>query len=111
MPTPEQNRRQYSRLKLRVPVELILEGGSSPLRGATADLSLSGCYVESMFPHPVGTKLKLKLRLEDTLSVPGTVATSDPQVGNGIRFGEMPAEDAVKLRTFLEAAEKETSQQ
>jgi c-di-GMP-binding flagellar brake protein YcgR len=110
MSTPEQNRRQYSRLKLRVPVELILEGATSPLRGATADLSLSGCYIESIFPHPVGTKLELKLRLDDTLSVQGTVVTRDPQVGNGIQFDPMSPKDNEKLRAFLEAAEKEAAE-
>jgi c-di-GMP-binding flagellar brake protein YcgR len=107
MSTPEQNRRQYSRLKLQVPVELILENATSPLRGATADLSASGCYIESIFPHAVGTKLGLKLRLDDTLNVQGTVVTRDPQVGNGIQFETMAPEDAEKLRAFLEAAEKE----
>lgn len=110
MSDPANNRRNHSRLKMRVPVEIYTEGSSSPLRGATSDLSLSGCYIESIFPLPVGTALELKLQLEGTLLVLATVATSDPQVGNGIQFSKMLPEDVEELRAFLEAAEKEASE-
>ena len=85
---------------------MTVEGTDSPMRGATSDLSLTGCYVESLFPFPVGTNLELKLQLEGTLLILATVATSDPQVGNGLKFTRMLPEDIEELRTFLEAAEK-----
>jgi len=87
-------------------VELYIEGSESPLRGATSDLSLGGCYIESIFPLPPGTRLELKLQLEGTLLVLGTVVTCDPQVGNGIQFTKMLPEDIEELRLFLEDAEK-----
>jgi hypothetical protein len=37
----------------------------------------------------------------------GTVVTSDPQVGNGVRFSWILPEDLEQLRIFLEAAEKQ----
>jgi c-di-GMP-binding flagellar brake protein YcgR len=106
MPIPEHERREHVRLKLKVPIELYLEGSESPLRSATSDLSLGGCYLETIFPLPIGTNLELKLQLEDTLLVLGTVVTCDPQVGNGIRFSRILPEDLEQLRIFLEAAEK-----
>ena len=78
MPTPDRNRREHIRLKVKVPIELYIEGNDSPLRGATSDLSLGGCYMETIFPLPIGTNLELKLQLEDTLLVLGTVVTCDP---------------------------------
>lgn len=87
-------------------MELYIEGSESPLRGATSDLSLGGCYIESIFPLPMGTHLELKLRLEGTLLLLGTVVTCDPQVGNGIQFTKMLPEDLEELRLFLEDAEK-----
>jgi hypothetical protein len=102
----ERNRRTHPRLKTSVPVEIIVEGGSSPHRGTTSDLSLTGCYVETTFPWPVGTNLDMKLQLEDTLLVMATVVTCDPLVGNGIEFTKMLPEDTDELRSFLEAAEK-----
>jgi len=104
------NRRAYPRLKTSVPIELWREDSKSPIRGATADISLTGCYIETIFPMPVGTNLELRLRLDDTLLVRATMVTSDPQVGNGIQFNKMLPEDIDELRAFLEAAEKETTE-
>lgn len=109
MPNPGHDRREHIRLKVKLPIELYIEGNDSPLRGTTSDLSLGGCYMETIFPLPIGTNLELKLQLEDTLLVLGTVVTCDPQVGNGIRFSRMLPEDIEQLRLYLEAAEKHES--
>ncbi len=106
MSTPDHGRREHVRLKVKVPVELYVEGNDSPFRGSTSDLSLGGCYMETIFPFPLATNLEMKLQLEDTLLVLGTVVTCDPQVGNGIRFSRILPEDIEELRTFLETAEK-----
>jgi hypothetical protein len=102
----DRDRRLVPRLKVRVPIEIQVEGASGPIRGATADLSATGCYVETMFAFPVGTALDLKLQLENTLLVTATVVTSDPQVGNGIRFDSMLPEDLEDLRNYLKALEQ-----
>jgi c-di-GMP-binding flagellar brake protein YcgR len=107
----DSDRRDAPRLKIRVPIEIEVEGGSGPIRGATADLSAGGCYVETMFPHPVGTTIDLKLQLENTLLVAATVVTCDPQVGNGIRFERMLPEDFEELKKYLEAIEQDESKQ
>lgn len=106
MPPMDHDRRDHPRIKVRVPVEIFTEDSESPIRGATSDLSLSGCYIETIFPFPAGTNLELKLQLESTLLLLATVVTCDPQVGNGIRFTRMLPEDIEELRAFLEAAEK-----
>jgi hypothetical protein len=104
--SPQENeRRQNTRFKVNIPFELYLEGSETPFRGATADLSLRGCYIETIFPFPKGTVVELKLSLTSTLLVSGTVVTSDPQVGNGIQFTKMLAEDSAQLSAFLEEKE------
>jgi c-di-GMP-binding flagellar brake protein YcgR len=102
----DSDRRHDPRLKIRVPIEIEVEGGAGPVRGATADLSAGGCYIETMFPFPLGTTLDLKLQLENTLLVAATVVTCDPQVGNGIRFERMLPEDREELQKYLEELEK-----
>jgi hypothetical protein len=57
----KRERRQHPRTKVAVEAELHLEGGRTPLRIKTADLSLGGLYVEMMFTLAVGTKLKIML--------------------------------------------------
>lgn len=101
------DRRKDARIKIGVPIEIRAESVSSPIRGATADISLSGCYFETVYPFPVGTSLDLQLSVDATIIlVAATVATCDPQVGNGISFSRMLSEDREALKVFLEAAQQ-----
>jgi len=100
------DRRQHARVKVSVPVEIQTVASGSPIRGATADLSLSGCYIETIFPFPIGTNLDLQLSIETTVLFAATVVTCDPQVGNGIRFIRMLPEDREAIEAFLEAAQQ-----
>jgi len=100
------DRRVRPRIKVKVPIELFAPGSDVPQRGATSDLSEAGCYIETMFPFPVGTTLEMSLQLEGTLLVVGTVVTCDPQVGNGIEFARMLPEDLEELRAFVKAAQE-----
>ena len=99
-------RRKNPRFKVSVPVEIHTETSTAPLRCATSDLSLDGCYVESMYPYPAGTCLDLKLEAGGTLVVSAKVVTSDPQFGNGIQFLRMLPEDRTVLMKFLESVAK-----
>jgi len=99
-------RREYARTKVSVPVEIQTDASGSPVRCATADLSLSGCYIETIFPFPIGTSLDLQLSIETTVLIAATVVTCDPQVGNGIRFIRVLPEDREALEAFLEAAQQ-----
>jgi len=51
-------RRKHPRFKINVPVEIHSENSNAPLHCATSDLSLDGCYIESMYPFPAGTRLR-----------------------------------------------------
>jgi len=103
------DRRGCARIKVSVPVEIQTDAGGSPIRGATADLSLSGCYIETIFPFPIGTNLDLQLSAETTILIAATVVTCDPQVGNGIKFVRMLPEDREALEAFLKAQQAPAS--
>jgi hypothetical protein len=100
------NRRDHERVKVSVPVEIKTDTSPSPIRGATSDMSLTGCYIETIYPFPVGTHLDLQLSIGAIVLVAASVVTCDPQVGNGIRFSRMLAEDSKALEAFLEAAQQ-----
>jgi hypothetical protein len=104
--TVPNERREHARIKVKVPVQLQTDHGDAPIRGTTVDLSLSGCYIETIFPFPVGTNLELQLSIETTVLIVAIVATCDPQVGNGIRFVRMLPEDRITLEAFLKGAER-----
>lgn len=103
-------RRTHPRFAVRVPVEVHAEGSDAPLRCITSDISVSGCYIESMYPFPVGTSLDLKLQISETLLAAGKVVTCYPQVGNGIEFVRMLPEDREQLCKFIESVEEELAE-
>ncbi|HEX3544082.1 MAG TPA: PilZ domain-containing protein [Candidatus Acidoferrum sp.] len=105
MPPPPE-RRDQPRIKVKVPVELRFEDNDIPYRCSTVDISLFGCYIETMFPFAVDTPVELKVEANATLLILGKIVTSDPQVGNGIQFVKMLPEDIEELRLFLEHIEQ-----
>ncbi len=106
VPNPAEKRR-HPRHQVAVQVELHLEGVETPIRTATSETSLGGCYVETMFTLPVGTMLRMTLWLGDEkVNTACRVATSFPQVGNGMEFAGMSADDGKKLIRFLAEQEE-----
>jgi hypothetical protein len=78
------------------------------VRTAASEISLCGCYVETMFTLPIGTTLDLKLWVKDEpLTVAAVVATRFPQVGNGIGFIDMTPKARLKLANFISTCQQD----
>ncbi len=106
--TPDriQERRRFPRVKSAVALELRYPGCTSPVRATTSEISLGGCYIETMFTLDVGTKLDVVMWLDgQKLSAKGVIATRYPQVGNGIDITDMKREDRARLEAFLKTQE------
>jgi hypothetical protein len=70
----------------------------------TADASGRGCYVESLVPLPLGTKLNITFWIEsEKISIGGAIRASDPGVGMGIEFIGLDEKIKVRLQSHLEA--------
>ena len=105
--THDPERRRYPRIKAKLPVELRCSG-RAPIRTATDEISVCGCYIEMMFTLDVGTKLELVLSLDQQkVSAKAVISTKTPQVGNGIDFVDMDAEDRLKLSEYIAQCERE----
>ena len=101
-----QERRRFPRVRSALALELRYAGGTAPVRATTSEISLSGCYIETMFTLEVGTHLDIVLWLDgQKLAAKGVVATRYPQVGNGIDLSDMKPEDRAKLEAFLKTQE------
>jgi len=95
-------RRRHPRCKVAIPVELHMPGVSTPSRTSAEEISLGGCYIETTFTVPVGTKLAMTLWLDDVpINVSCVVVTCHPQFGNGFEFLEIRAEDRERLAKFI----------
>lgn len=72
------------------------------------NLSTGGVFIEQQIPHPIGSKLKLKIDLPASIGGPvilkGSVVSheGDP-AGMHIKFIECDDEDIAKIDSFLDA--------
>jgi PilZ domain len=101
-------RRRYPRVKSVIALELHYPGIPAPFRTTTTEVSLGGCYIETMFTLDIGTKVNMLFWLDDCkVAAKGVVATRFPQVGNGIEIVEMTAEDRQAFEAYLTKASVE----
>ena len=103
-------RRRYPRVKAKIPVEIHLDQNTTASRTATDEVSLCGCYIETMFTLDIGAKVALAFSVNgEQLRTTAVVATRYPQVGNGFDFVDMKPEDRLKLNDFIVACERESA--
>jgi PilZ domain-containing protein len=98
MPEAQGTRRSQQRFHCTGGVELRRHEGAAPLFGNLSDISLTGCYVQTVSSLPVGTELLFMIRVRDTV-VRGRaeVKASHHAVGVGLVFTEVNPEDRDKL--------------
>jgi diguanylate cyclase (GGDEF)-like protein len=101
------NRRGQPRLVCRLTVTVQPEGSSVPMLGNLANISLTGCYIETGALLQSGAKLKVFFSAEDDkLQAAGTVARSIPGSGVGIEFAQ--TEDRAKMHRIMQHVESAT---
>jgi len=95
------DRRRHRRFEAFLPVELRCEQ-AVPVRAETSDVSLSGCYINTLSPWPIDTVVTLVIWLRDQkLAVKGRVRTSILGVGSGIDFVDLSEADRKQLAEYL----------
>ena len=98
-------RRNCQRYSVCVEIEVTAMDSHTPSRGNTTDVSLSGCYVATMFPLPMGAAVDFKMWIEDgNIKGRGSVQTCHPGVGMGIQFTDLAREAIGRLDGYLHAA-------
>jgi hypothetical protein len=104
MPDTSGTRRGQQRFHCTGGVEMRRNEGAPPVFGNLSDLSLTGCYVETVSTLPVGAEILFMLRVRDNL-VRGRaqVKTSHHAVGLGLVFMHLSKEDEQKLESILAA--------
>jgi hypothetical protein len=97
-------RRECSRYFVGLEIEIKEMGNSFPIRGATTDVSVGGCYVATIFPLALGSQVRFSMRLADeNIKGLGSVQACHPGVGMGIQFMELTSEDNLLLDQYLRA--------
>jgi hypothetical protein len=95
-------RRSQQRFHCTGGVEMRRNENAAPVFGNLSDISLTGCYVETVSSLPVGTELLFMLRIRDTM-IRGRaeVKTSHHAVGVGLIFQHLSTEDQQKLEFLI----------
>jgi hypothetical protein len=102
MPEPTGTRRAQQRFHCTGGIEMRRNESAPPVFGNLSDLSLTGCYVETVSTLPVGSEVLFMLRVRDTV-VRGRaqIKTSNHAVGLGLVFTQLGREDQGRLEYIL----------
>ena len=96
-------RRDAQRYPFICPVKVIDSGGNTGISARTADLSLHGCYIDTLNPFPQGTQVRLQLTKNDQhLDVQARVTACHMGSGMGLMFEQLTSEQNSILLGWLE---------
>ena len=97
---------QIQRCEPRYPfiasAELVEEDSGARMDSRISDLSLNGCYVDTVNPLPGGTLVRLRIFTEThSFEAPATVVHSQAFLGMGVKFREVQPRFEEVLRLWL----------
>lgn len=97
-------RRKHARYHCSGGVELRRSETAPAIFGNLSDISMEGCYVETVSTLPTGSEILFMLRVRDT-TVRGraTIKASNHAVGMGLEFQHLATEDQQKLEFLIGA--------
>jgi hypothetical protein len=98
------NKRKFNRHKILFPLEISFEDSRrSHMKTNATDIGGRGCYVETLVPLQLGTKVYVMFWMdEEKIQTSGIVRASDPGVGMGIEFTELHNQVQERLQAHLD---------
>ncbi len=102
--TPGQNKRRFTRHKILFPIEISFDDTRrTHMQTSATDIGGRGCYVETLLPLPLGTKVNITFWMDaEKVNTTGLVRASDPGVGMGIEFTALDNLVQERLQAHLE---------
>jgi hypothetical protein len=101
----EQERRRSPRYPFAASVEMRQGTSEDKITASVSELSMNGCYVQTIYPYPVGTALSVKVFTPtEFFEGQATVIYSQADHGMGLMFKETKPYYLMVLRKWLLAA-------
>ena len=70
--------------------------------GRCSDLSIGGCYVDTLSPFPLGSAVRIRMETDNReFEADAVVAYAHPQMGMGLRFTGIKREHEEVLRSWI----------
>jgi hypothetical protein len=96
--------RPYPRYAFRCEAQFCPHGTVANMSGTLSDISLSGCYLETLSPLPIGTQLDVTFTSNGVVvAIPGIVRVVHPNMGMGVQFSDLSGERAKALEQIIRA--------
>lgn len=107
IPPKKSGRREAVRYSFLNPAEVRAVTAGTELRGHTTDILFTGCYIETITPMALGTRVHIRIRKDqDVFETFGTVRFTQTGVGMGIGFTETRPDQMRVLRAWLVQLQK-----
>jgi hypothetical protein len=107
----EQKQRCEPRYPFLRSAELSEDGSGARMNSRISDLSLNGCYVDTVNPLSDGAFLHLRIFTETrSFEAPATVVHSHAFMGMGMKFREVQPKSGEVLRLWLPKATEQAKQ-
>ena len=95
-------RRRSPRFRLTATADIVDPLSHAHINGRTSDVSLVGCFINTTYSLPAGTKIDLQLTHEGTtFAASGAVARSEPSMGFGVNFVNLKGAQQELLQGWL----------
>ena len=97
-----QVKRTVPRYPFIAEVEVNELNNGSRMAARISDLSVRGCYVDTLNPLSLGTEVRLRIRhIDQACELPGTIIYVHPGFGMGILFGSAASPQLEILKNWL----------
>lgn len=94
--------RAFKRYAFVASAEVTETVSGSRLSARTSEVSLGGCYIDSLNPFPTGTLVQLQiLRDQGVFETEAKVVYCDPVFGMGLAFAGIKPEQRLLLEAWL----------
>jgi len=101
-------RRKYPRYPFTATAEAVEMSSQARIQGRTSDLSLGGCYMDSISSFPVGSNIKIRLTMGlRSFEAEAQVVYSLVNMGMGVKFTNAHLEQICLLEKWVEVISKE----
>jgi hypothetical protein len=100
--TQQEERRHWGRHAVSAVAQVVDVGSGSRLNTRASDLSLGGCYIDTMTPLPVGSEIRVGLLHESrVIELDATVIYAHPGLGMGVSFSGATTEQKAEISAWI----------
>jgi PilZ domain len=100
----ESERRRSPRYSFIAEAEVIGIENGTKLQARTNDLSIGGCFLDTLNPSPRGTEIQIRIHYAGAVfNARGRVVFVVPNLGMGVCFTTVDGDQAVVLQDWLSA--------